>query len=436
MQQVNIFWFRRDLRLNDNAGLYYALKSDLPVVPIFIFDKVILDDLENKHDPRVCFIYDEIKSLQLLLEKNGASLEVFYDEPEKVFQLLLDKYRIVKLFTNEDYEPYAIKRDTSISHLLKTQGAEFKVYKDQVIFHKDEILKDDGKPFTVFTPYSRHWKNRLNNFYLKEYPVAKYSNNFFKQEPLSIPTLKSMGFSPSGQHFPGRDIPANILSAYSNTRDFPGLDGTSRMGIHLRFGTISIRTLATKALEHNATYLNELIWRDFYFMILWQFPHVGQHKAFKEAYDNIRWRNKEEEFRKWCVGETGYPIVDAGMRQLNATGFMHNRVRMVTASFLSKHLLIDWRWGEAYFAEKLLDYDLAANNGGWQWAVGCGCDAAPYFRIFNPYLQTKRFDKDLKYIKKWVPEFDNDTYPPAIVEHDFARKRCLEVYSKALNEAR
>lgn len=434
MQEVNIFWFRRDLRLDDNAGLYHALKSDLPVLPIFIFDKIILDDLENKHDARVCFIYDEIKHLHEQLKKHHSTIEVYYGEPEDVFTPLIKKYKISKVFTNDDYESYAIKRDKAIKILLKKHNASLEAYKDQVIFDKNEILKDDGKPFVVFTPYSRQWKSKLNDFFIKEYPIKKYFKNFFKQSPAHIPTLKSMGFLSSDQKIPKRDIPDNVIKAYTKTRDFPGLDATTRIGIHLRFGTISIRKLVADALELNTTYLNELIWRDFYHMILWHFPHVGEHKAFKPAYDNIKWRNNEAEFKKWCEGQTGYPLVDAGMRQLNEIGFMHNRVRMVTASFLSKHLLIDWRWGEAYFAEKLLDYDLAANNGGWQWSVGSGCDAAPYFRIFNPTLQAKRFDKDNVYIKRWVPEFESNNYPQPIVDHDFARKRCLEAFSKALNE--
>ena len=325
------------------------------------------------------------------------------------------------------------KRDAEVAGLLKAKGIGFHSFKDQVIFEKNEVLKDDGKPYTIFTPYSRKWRSALNDLYLSSYPVKKYFSNFLKQPEKSIPSLEKMNFKVGGLSFPGKKWKTEIIKHYKEQRDYPAVDGTSRLSVHLRFGTISIRELAREAGKLNETFLNELIWRDFYQMILWHFPLVVD-KAFKPAYDNIKWRNNEKEFEAWCKGETGYPIVDAGMRELNATGFMHNRVRMIVASFLTKHLLIDWRWGEAYFAKKLLDFDLAANNGGWQWAAGSGCDAAPYFRIFNPYLQTKKFDPELKYIRKWVPEFEELTYPQPIVDHEFARKRCLEVYNKALKK--
>ena len=434
MDKVNIFWFRRDLRLHDNAALYHALRDEHPVIPIFIFDKNILDKLENKEDRRVIFIYDVIKELNDKLKKIGSTVEIYYGYPEKIFVQLLSKYKIEKVYTNHDYEPYAIDRDKKINEILKLSGAQLKTYKDQVIFEKDEVIKDDGKPYTVFTPYSRKWKAKLNDFYLRSYPTEKYFSGFYKQSYFQIPTLASIGFKNVDATFPSKATNEALIKNYYEQRNFPSINGTSKLGVHLRFGTISIRELAIKAKELNETFLNELIWRDFYQAILWHFPHVGLHKAFKPEYENIEWRNNEHEFKMWCTGQTGYPIVDAGMRELNETGFMHNRVRMIVASFLSKHLLIDWRWGEAYFAEKLLDYDLAANNGGWQWAAGSGCDAAPYFRIFNPYLQTKKFDSELKYIKKWVPEFQEFTYPTPIVEHEFARKRCLEVYSKALKK--
>ena len=343
-------------------------------------------------------------------------------------------YKVEKVFTNHDYEPYAIERDTKIENLLKQNGASLFSYKDQVIFEKDEIIKDDGDPYTIFTPYSKRWKSALNEFFLKSYPTIEYHKNFFKQSALLLPSLQSIGFEEPGKSFPPIEWKDERIKNYSTQRDFPAIDGTTKMGVHLRFGTVSIRELARKAISLNETYLNELIWRDFYHMILWHFPRVGNGKAFKPAYEFIQWRNNEKEFERWCNGQTGYPIVDAGMRELNETGFMHNRVRMIVASFLSKHLLIDWRWGEAYFAEKLLDFDLACNNGGWQWAAGCGCDAAPYFRIFNPYLQTKKFDPDLKYIRRWVPELEEFSYPRPIVEHEFARKRCLEVYGKVLKK--
>ena len=431
MQLVNIIWFRRDLRLNDNAALYHALKSENPVLPIFIFDKNILDDLEEKKDRRIEFIIDALENMQNELKKHKSSLLVFYDTPEAAFKKLLAQHKIKTVFTNEDYEQYAIERDDAIANLLMKNDAELKSYKDQVIFAKNEVVKDDGKPYTVFTPYSKRWLDKLNKFYLKSYPTEKYFKNFFIKEPQKIPTLESMGFEKTDRLFPSKHLDETLVKNYKQNRDFPGEEATTRMGVHLRFGTVSIRELATKAKELNATYLNELIWRDFYHMILWHFPHVRKEKAFHTEMDNIKWRNNEQEFKAWCDGKTGYPIVDAGMRQLNAIGFMHNRVRMITASFLSKHLLIDWRWGEAYFAKKLLDYDYAANNGGWQWSASTGNDAMPYFRIFNPTEQAKKFDKDLKYIKKWVPELDSFDYPQPIVEHSFARKRALEEYTKA-----
>ncbi len=434
MPTVNIFWFRRDLRLSDNAGLYHALKSGNPIVPIFIFDKNILDKLEDKADRRVEFILATINEMQGKLEKLGSSLEVFYGRPEEAYTTLLSKYKVDKVFANNDYEPYAMERESAIAKLLKTQGSSFLTYKDQVIFEKAEVIKDNGEPYTVYTPYSKKWKSLLTEFHLKPYPTKKYFKNFYQQSPKTIPSLSSMGFTKVGSPFPSKELNEELVTKYGEKRDFPGINGTTKMGIHLRFGTISIRELAANTKELSAVYLNELIWRDFYQMILWHFPQVGLGKAFKPAYDNIKWQIDNGEFEKWCNGQTGYPIVDAGMRQLNAIGFMHNRVRMVTASFLAKHLLLDWRLGEAYFAKKLLDYDLAANNGGWQWAVGSGCDAAPYFRIFNPRLQMEKFDKQLKYIREWVPELDSPNYPKPIVDHEFARKRCLEEFSKAVKK--
>lgn len=431
---VNLFWFRRDLRLSDNAGLYHALKDKNSVVPVFIFDSAILDELEEKKDKRVMFIRDVIVGLQQQLEQFGSTLDVRHGLPEEVFPQLLKDYHVEKVFTNHDYEPYATKRDSHIALLLKKNSISFHSYKDHVIFEKDEVTKDDGKPYTVFTPYSRKWKSLLTAFYLKSYPDKKYYKNFYQQAALKIPSSVMLGFSATEENFPAKSVKADKIKEYDKQRDFPALAGTSRLSVHLRFGTISIRKLATHASSLNETFLNELIWRDFYQTILWHFPQVV-HQSFKPEYDKIVWRNNNKEFEAWCEGRTGYPIVDAGMRELNETGFMHNRVRMIVASFLTKHLLIDWRWGEAYFAKKLLDYDLAANNGGWQWAAGTGCDAAPYFRVFNPYLQTKKFDPELKYIRKWVPEFEELTYPVPIVEHEVARKRCLQVYSAALKKA-
>jgi deoxyribodipyrimidine photo-lyase len=433
-KEMTVFWFRRDLRLKDNAGLYHALKENKNVLPVFIFDTDILDQLENKEDRRVVFIWETLQKIQRELEELGSSLFILHDKPLNAFKTLTASYSIKKVYTNHDYEPAAIKRDTSIQQFLETKDVLFKTCKDQVIFEKNEVTKDDGLPYTVFTPYMRKWKATLNDFYLKAYPVNKYVSNFFKTKPYPFPSLKKLGFKPLTEldrYFPEAKIPQKKISIYDQQRDYPAISGTTHLGVHLRFGTVSIRQLVTLARELNETWLNELIWREFYMAILFHFPHAATG-PFKKQYDNIHWRNNEKEFQAWCNGQTGYPIVDAGMRELNTTGFMHNRVRMIVASFLIKHLLIDWRWGEAYFAEKLLDYDLAANNGGWQWAASSGCDAAPYFRIFNPYEQTKRFDPQLEYIRKWVPEFETAAYPKPIVEHKFARERALAAYKKAL----
>ncbi len=428
---VTIHWFRRDLRLEDNAALYHALSNHNNVLPLFIFDTNILDDLKDRSDARVNFIYNVIQKLQNKLIEHGSTILVEYGEPVEVWKRIIEKYTIEAVVTNHDYEPYAIKRDGEIKKLLSSYHIPFNTFKDQVIFEKNEIVKEDGTPYVVFTPFSRKYKEKLNSFYLKPYPSEKYYSQFYKCEPLDIPKLSELRFTVSTIKIPSSLIREDIIKHYHETRDIPSLQGTSRLSVHLRFGTISIRKLGKIAQNINEKYFNELIWREFYQMILWFFPHVVS-QSFKPQYDNIPWRNNEKEFELWCAGKTGYPIVDAGIRELNATGFMHNRVRMIVASFLTKHLLIDWRNGEAYFAEKLLDYDLASNNGGWQWAAGSGVDAAPYFRIFNPYEQTKKFDPEGKYIRKWVPEFDSLEYTLPIVDHVFARKRCLEVYKKAL----
>lgn len=425
-QSTTLFWFRRDLRLDDNAGLYRALKENNNVLPIFIFDTEILNKLEDKVDKRVAFIYQSLCHLKLELEKLGSSLLVLHGNPVKIFGDLSPR----NVYTNHDYEPYARKRDEEVASLLKGNRSELRTFKDQVIFEKDEVTKDDGLPYTVFTPYSKKWKAKLNAFYKKSYPVGDFTSNLKKVPPLPMPSLHHIGFKESGVVFPERKIKSSIIEHYHELRNYPAMQGTTRLSIHLRFGTVSIRKLVQLATEKSEAWLNELIWRDFYHMILWHFPHVD--KAFKPVYDQIEWRNDPTEFQAWCEGRTGYPIVDAGMRELNQTGFMHNRVRMVTASFLTKHLLIDWRWGEAYFAKKLLDFDLAANNGGWQWAAGTGCDAAPYFRVFNPHLQTEKFDPELKYVRRWVPELGSKDYPAPIVDHDFARKRVMDAYKKAL----
>lgn len=430
---VNIFWFRRDLRLYDNAGLYYALKGDLPVLCLFIFDKEILDKLEDKDDARVTFIYQTAEQLHMNLKGNGSSLLAKYGAPGEVWAQLLKEYRIGTVYANHDYEPYARRRDKVIGDKLNVHGIAFTTYKDQVIFEKNEVVKDDGRPYTVYTPYMRKWYQKLTPSYLKSYPTEKYFKNLFKHDGFNIPPLKSIGFEKSDREFPGRHY-EKFIKDYVEKRDFPGVKGTSHIGLHLRFGTVSIRELALKANSYpEKTWLNELVWREFYMMILYHFPKTADY-AFKPGYDRIKWVNDEEKFKAWCEGRTGYPLVDAGMRELNATGYMHNRVRMVVASFLSKDLLTDWRWGERYFARKLFDYEMASNIGGWQWAAGSGTDAAPYFRIFNPNSQLKKFDPDLAYIKKWVPEYaDPGKYPPPIIDHAFARKRCLKVFKEALN---
>lgn len=430
--KINICWFRRDLRLHDNAALYQALRDGIPVLPLFIFDRTILDKLEDKADKRVEYIYHALTEMQKELLRYGSSMEVAYGVPEEIFRNLLRRHEVQKIYTNDDYEPYAVVRDAAIETLAGKAGVGFVRCKDHVIFEKSEVVKENGEPYTVFTPYSRKWKALLTEDYLKPYPAEKYFSHLLKRPPLRIISLSEMGFEETHPTFAPPALTPETLRRYKLYRDFPGITGTTRMSLHLRFGTVSIRDLAGKARALSESYLNELIWRDFYQMILWNFPHVGDGRAFRREYERIQWRNNEKEFERWCNGETGYPIVDAGMRELNQTGYMHNRVRMIVASFLTKHLLIDWRWGEAYFAQKLLDFDLAANNGGWQWAAGSGCDAAPYFRIFNPYLQTRKFDPQLRYIRQWVPEFERFDYPRPIVDHAFARQRCLEAYGKVL----
>lgn len=379
------------------------------------------------------FIHREIVRLKAELEKIGSSLAVFYGTPLEVYQQLMANYEIKTVYANRDYEPYARTRDKQIYDLLKARSIEFKARKDQVIFEKDEIVKDDKKPYTVFTPYSKKWKSTANDFFLKSYPSEKYQKNFLKCAPFRLLELKEIGFVDFDfPYFPPQKVDLKIIQNYDQNRNFPGINSTSHLSIHLRFGTISIRQLSNIAIMESEQWLNELIWREFYQMILYHFPHSAT-KAFRPQFDKISWNNDPEEFQAWCEGRTGYPIVDAGMRELNTTGFMHNRVRMITASFLSKHLLIDWRWGEKYFAEKLLDYELASNVGGWQWTVGSGCDGTPYFRIFNPTAQNERFDPENKYIKKWVPEFKSKDYPKPMVNHEAARRRCLDVYKAAIS---
>lgn len=430
-RKINIFWFRRDLRLNDNHGLYQALKAGLPVLPVFIFDTEILNKLEQKADARVGFIYEQIKGLRTELEKKGSSLKVFHSTPEKAFAELLNGNEVNAVYCNKDYEPCGIDRDNRIEKRLQEKGVVFHRFNDHVIFEPNEITKDDGKPYTIYTPYSKKWIAAYEKLLDVKYSSEKFQDRFLKTPPLNLPELSELGFTTVKIKVPELKIDKQLITNYERYRDIPSVNGTSKLGIHLRFGTISIRKLTEQASQLSNTFLKELIWRNFFIDILWHFPHVVG-RSFKPKYDFIEWRNNEKEFDLWCQGKTGYPMVDAGMRELNETGFMHNRVRMVVASFLTKHLLIDWRWGEAYFAEKLLDYELASNNGNWQWAAGCGCDAAPYFRVFNPEAQQKKFDTERKYLLKWIPELGTVVYPQAIVDHKMARERVLATYKKAL----
>ncbi|HAQ65203.1 MAG TPA: deoxyribodipyrimidine photolyase [Bacteroidales bacterium] len=430
MMSIVIIWFRRDLRLNDNVALFHAMADGREVLPVFIFDTEILQKLQSRSDARVEFISQALNALNERLKRRGSSLLIKHGSPEKVWQELIQSYQIGTVYANHDYEPYALKRDEKVGKLLASHDIPFHTFKDQVIFEKEEITKENGTPYTVFTPYSHKWKSRLAEASVKMLPEHNKGN--WCQQNACIPSLEEIGFRQGGVKFPASAVQEDILTRYAEQRDFPALHGTSQLGIHLRFGTISIRQLLLKAAQFSPSFVNELIWRDFYQMILWHYPHVIS-SAFKPAYDRILWINNEADFERWKAGETGYPLVDAGMRQLAATGWMHNRVRMVVASFLTKHLLIDWRWGETWFAEKLLDFELASNNGGWQWAAGCGCDAAPYFRVFNPQLQQEKFDPKHEYILKWIPEYGLPGYPKPMVNHEMARARAISVYRNTLN---
>ena len=433
-EPIAIHWFRRDLRLEDNHSLSKALKSGRPVLCIFIFDKLILDKLEDKSDKRLSFIHKSLTSIHAQLKERGGSLKTYYGEPLDVWQRITHEFKVEEVFCNRDYEPYAQQRDRSVHELLQSKGIAMHGYKDHVIFEKSEIAKDDGKPYTVFTPYSKKWKSTLSAHSFDAFESTPILGQLHSCSDEDIISLKSMGMKDADVlHFPEMEVSEDIIRNYHLTRDLPHLRGTTRLSLHLRFGTVSIRKLARIGIQLNEKWLNELIWRDFYQMIIYHFPHTT-NSAFKPAYDRIPWRQAPDEFSAWCEGMTGYPIVDAGMRELNTTGFMHNRVRMIVASFLTKHLLIDWRLGERYFASKLLDFDLASNIGGWQWAASSGCDAAPYFRVFNPALQTEKFDKDFRYIQKWVPEFGTSSYPSPIVDHSFARERVLKVFKESLQK--
>lgn len=429
-EKLSICWLRRDLRLNDNTALYHALRSGNPVLCLFIFDTYILESLSDKKDRRVNFIYERLRALEKELNRFHSSLLIVHGKPEEVFEALCERYSIESVFTNHDYEPYARKRDQQIGRYLSDRGILFSTFKDQVLFEKSEVVNGQGKPYTVFTAYARTWKQRLELEGIQNFPSEDHLRSLIRADPFPFPALDDLGFEKenSGVGSPLPD-PA-VLSNYQDERDYPWKDSSSKIGVHLRFGTVSVREMIRHASEYSDTWLNELIWREFFMMILHHFPQVI-HQSFKPKYDRIAWLNDEADFERWCKGETGYPLVDAGMRQLNKTGWMHNRVRMLTASFLCKHLLIDWRWGEAYFAQKLLDYELASNNGNWQWVAGSGCDSAPYFRIFNPDIQLKKFDSELHYVRRWIEGYEDD-YLPRMIEHDFARKRALRVYEAAL----
>lgn len=430
---ITIHWFRRDLRLEDNHGLFRALSEHGEVLPLFIFDTDILDRLEDRHDRRVDFIHRALAGLQDQLVKRGSTLLVEHGRPIEVWKRLLDRYEVKAVTANHDHEPYANARDKAVSDLLASRGIPFRTFKDISIFERSEVVKDDGGPYTVFTPYMRKWRSRFTPGMAAAHPSLELGQAFHRTAPIAPPTLERIGFRPTDLRIPPTSVSDELLRHYERTRDVPSIDGTSRMSVHLRFGTVSVRTLVLRSYAVSPKYLNELIWREFYMQVLWHHPHAVD-RAIKPAYDRIAWRHDERDLRLWSEGRTGYPLVDAGMRELNATGLMHNRVRMVVASFLTKHLLIDWRWGEAHFAARLLDYELSSNNGGWQWASGSGCDAAPYFRVFNPALQLQKFDPQLKYVKRWVPEVGSANYVQPMVVHQAARDRALKVYAEALRE--
>ncbi|MAZ72590.1 MAG: deoxyribodipyrimidine photolyase [Flavobacteriaceae bacterium] len=431
--KVNIFWFRRDLRLDDNIGFYKALQGKFPVLPIFIFDKNILNELPED-DARVSFIFDELQKMRTELQEHSSSIALYHGTPKNIFKEIISEYKVQNVITNHDYEPYAKTRDEEISALLEKEDIGFYTFKDQVIFEKNDIVKDDGGPYVVYTPYMKKWKETFNkNNHLTIYYTSQVMDNLIKHSRLPNIDLSDIGFKRSSIKVPEYDVTPTTIQEYENKRNLPALEATSRLGPHLRFGTVSVRKMMKKAIaEQNETFWQELIWREFFMQILWHFPETVDN-AFRKKYDRVPWRKAQTDFQQWKEGKTGYPLVDAGMRQLNKTGYMHNRVRMVVASFLCKHLLIDWRWGEAYFAEKLLDYELSSNVGNWQWAAGSGVDAAPYFRIFNPTTQLEKFDKNHKYIKQWIEEYDTDAYPDKMVVHKEARERALETYKNAIN---
>ncbi len=421
-----VFWFRRDLRLEDNTALAKALSGTLKVVPLFIFDTNILDELPPD-DARITFIYRQLEKINAELKRHGSGLLIKYGDPQEVWKEIIQQFSVKEVYFNKDYEPYAIRRDEQVKTFLEAANIPVFALKDQVVFEESEVMKPDGECYTVFTPYKNRWLQQLKTHGLPAFQNTKWEN--FEKQNFDFPSLEAIGFSENPM--PVKDANFSVLGNYEQTRNLPALEGTSNLSAHLRFGTISIREVVRKVNDKFPVFLSELIWREFFMQILFHYPRVVHHN-FRAKYDGIQWRNNEKEFERWCRGETGYPMVDAGMRELNETGYMHNRVRMVTASFLCKHLLIDWRWGEAYFAKKLLDYELSSNNGNWQWAAGTGCDAAPYFRIFNPAEQQKKFDKNLDYVKRWIPELNSFNYPTPMVEHTFARQRALAAYQQGI----
>jgi deoxyribodipyrimidine photo-lyase len=428
-EEVVIFWFRRDLRLEDNTGLWKALSSGYKVIPVFIFDTEILGKLEPD-DARVSFIFEAISTINRKLKTVGSEIFIIHGTPEESFKILLSTFSIVGVYINRDYEPYSINRDSKIQKILISKQIPLYSFKDQVIFEKSEIVKDNGKPYTVYTPYSTRWLKEFKESFIQIIPSTDLIGNFRKHDYHSV-SLESIGFKKSTIPVRKPELSEASIFNYNFTRDIPSAAGTSMIGPHLRFGTISIREVMRKTFGISLVYTKELVWREFFTQILFHFPHV-EDSSFRREYDRILWLNNEESFEKWCSGKTGFPLVDAGMRELNQTGYMHNRVRMVAANFLTRHLLTDWRWGEAWFASRLLDYELSSNNGNWQWSAGTGCDAVPYFRIFNPELQVKKFDPELLYIKKWIPEFGTDNYPSPVVDHSFARDRAIKYYKEGL----
>ncbi len=432
-QPISVCWLRRDLRLDDNHALFKALQSGFPVFIIFIFDQDILDFLP-KLDKRLIFIHQKLTKIHHELQNYQSGIKTFYGKPYEVWSQIIQEYDVKEVFINHDYEPYALERDQKIEKLLKSKGIPFFTFKDQVICEKNEVLKEDGKPYTVYTPYSKKWKEVVKNQRITHFPSEKYLHNCIKNQDFKVHSLEEMGFQNQKLDFFSSELKKETLQKYAESRDIPSEEtGTSKLSVHLRFGTVSIRKIYYQALQVSEKYVNELIWREFYMMILYHFPYIV-HSCFKPEFNEIQWNHDEERFQLWCEGKTGIPIVDAGMRELNQTGYMHNRVRMIVASFLTKNLWIDWKWGEKYFAEKLLDFELASNNGSWQWVAGCGVDAAPYFRVFNPYLQTQKFDPQLIYIRKWVKELETFQYPKPIVDVQASAKKAIEFYQKYLKK--